>query len=994
MNRANRRSPWITLCARLTLAAFAATLPGPAAWAQAVERVVPVTASAISGSAGASLSAPSVLAPSPVSSLRALNAAPLSAPALAAAPLAAPMASPAAPAIAAAAAAAPSIKAEAAVAAAPSAPAALTAAAPAHVSAASPADRADAPAITAVESLNMIGDDAKNGSTNRNAIVRYDGGRGGSGGNDGTGGPNDKGPRQLPSPAQAPVIALTKIFFPGTSGVRLNITGAENLALIAAALRGGGYAIAATLGKDTAQGHNAMATLVKITVTPDANGGRPTIEMSSIRPVKITGYTKTAETVLVAKVSYPETVPSDPERVSDLGALAQQTLEQFARLDPEIPAAAVSKILAESSAERLSNMIAQAMPFSDKVKLALLSAPSTEARLQQAILEMTAHFKSKTDKAAAAAAGGEAAANPLESAETLKAKMAAIGMPEAIQTITLKEYEKLSAMNPKDSEAQKMRTYLEWMLEMPWGQRTEDKLDIAQARSTLDADHSGLETVKERVLEFLALRKKTGSKKGAIIAFTGPPGVGKTSIAAAIAQALGRKFVRLSLGGVHDESVLRGHGRTYVGSMPGEIMRQMKNAGTINPVMLLDEADKLGRNGNQGDPTAALLEILDPAQNNTYRDRYLDVPYDLSEVLFIVTSNELSNIPEPLRDRMEIIEFDGYTTLEKMEIAEKHIIPQKLGIAGLTPAEATLTPAAIRTIIEGYTMEAGVRSLREKIEAVMRKISAWTETKGEKVPGVVDAKDVAKYLGVARFSARQTAQNGIGVATGLAVNTYGGSTLNVEVSYEPGTGQIKLRQQFGPDIDDSARNAYKYVKTHAAKYGLEKLDFTKIDIDLNITPSGKVDGPSAGGLMVTAIISALTGRSVAPGLAMTGEITMRGDILPIGGLKQKVMAAHRMGYKEVIFPFANLKDIESIPDEVRSGIILTPAKTYDDIYPHAVVPEVTGVPAATAVKAPAAPATGGAPMFVAAPADQSASYGFGARIMAILRALNPFSSRR
>jgi len=524
----------------------------------------------------------------------------------------------------------------------------------------------------------------------------------------------------------------------------------------------------------------------------------------------------------------------------------------------------------------------------------------------------------------------------LTTIEGLKAKMAAIGMPEAIQEITTREFEKLAQMNPKDSEAQKIRTYLEWLTSVPWGARTEDNLNIPEARKILDKDHFGLEKVKERVLEFLALRKKTGSKKGAIIAFTGPPGVGKTSIAAAIAEALGRKFVRLSLGGVHDESVLRGHGRTYTGSMPGEIMRQMKTAGTINPVMLLDEADKIGRNGNHGDPTAALLEILDPAQNNTFRDRYLDVPYDLSEVLFVVTSNELANIPEPLRDRMEIIEFDGYTTLEKIEIAERHVIPQKLAATGLKPEEARLTKEAIRRVIEGYTMEAGVRSLREKIEAVLRKISAWTETRGEAAPGAVDETMIEKYLGVVRFSPRQTAQNGVGVATGLAVNAYGGSTLNVEVSKEPGTGQLKLRKQFGDDIEDSAKNALKYVKQNAAKFGLEHFDFTKHDIDINITPAGKVDGPSAGGLMVTAIISALTGRSVTPGLAMTGEITMRGDVLPIGGLKQKVMAAHRMGYTEVIFPYANLKDIEDIPKEVRDGIKLTPARTYDDIYPSAI----------------------------------------------------------
>ncbi len=526
----------------------------------------------------------------------------------------------------------------------------------------------------------------------------------------------------------------------------------------------------------------------------------------------------------------------------------------------------------------------------------------------------------------------------LDSIEALQAKMKAIGMPEAIQEITTREYEKMAQMAPRDSETQKVRTYIEWLIDVPWSRRTEDVTDIAAARGTLDRDHAGLEKVKERVLEFLAVRKRTGSKKGAIIAFTGPPGVGKTSIAAAIAQALGRKFVRLSLGGVHDETVLRGHGRTYVGSMPGEIMRQMRAAGTVNPVMLMDEVDKMGRNSNAGDPTAALLEILDPKQNNTFRDRYLDVPYDLSEVLFIVTANELSNIPGPLRDRVELIEFEGYTTLEKIAIAERHLVPQELEEAGLKAAEATLTKGALRRLIEGYTMEAGVRGLREKVASVLRKISAWIETRGENVPGVVDEKDIAHYLGGEEFSPRQMAQNGVGVATGLAVNDYGGSTLNVEAWSEPGTGKLTLRKQFGQDIEDSAKNAYAYVRKNAAKFGLEKIDFTKIDMDINITPAGKIDGPSAGSLMVTAILSDLTGRSVVAGLAMTGEITKRGDVLPIGGLKQKVMAAHRMGYTEVIFPFANLKDLEGIPKEVRDAVKLTAVRTYDEIYQAAIVP--------------------------------------------------------
>ncbi|MDD5303289.1 MAG: endopeptidase La [Elusimicrobia bacterium] len=775
---------------------------------------------------------------------------------------------------------------------------------------------------------------------------RFDGSRGRADGDDDDGAiPKSRALVPVASPAEAPVIALTKIFFPGVNSVRIALRGADSVAMVTKAMRTGGYMIATTLGSDP-QGHSATAVLVKLSSPETMDPSNASVLMTVLRPVTITGY-KDEGGVSIAKVTYPKTVPSSQARLEELGALAQHTLNQFAPLDPAIDSDLIKHALMEDSVERLTNLIAQEFPFTADVKLQLLQEPSTEARLQAVILEMTAHFKEMSAKAkpsmeTGGGGNGVSSADSLKSIEALKAKMQAIGMPAGVQETATAEFSKLSQMNPKDSEAQKARAYLEWLLDVPWSQRTEDNLNIADARRILDKDHFGLEKVKERVLEFLALRKKTGSKKGAIIAFTGPPGVGKTSIAGAIAEALGRKFVRLSLGGVHDETVLRGHGRTYLGSMPGEIMRQMKAAGTINPVMLMDEADKIGRNGNAGDPTAALLEILDPSQNNTYRDRYLDVPYDLSEVLFVVTSNELSNIPEPLRDRMEIIEFDGYTTLEKIAIAERHVVPQKLAVTGLKAEEAQLTKAAIRRIIEGYTMEAGVRKLRQQIESVLRKISAWTETRGEKAPGVVDEGDIEHYLGVESFSPRQVAQNGVGVATGLAVNTFGGSTLNVEVSKEPGSGQLKLRQQFGPDIEDSAKNALKYVKQNAAKFGLKDFDFTKHDIDINITPAGKVDGPSAGGLMVTAIISALTGRSVTPGLAMTGEITMRGDILPIGGLKQKVMAAHRMGYKEVIFPFANLKDIEDIPKEVRDGIKLTPARTYDDIYPSAIVPAKAG----------------------------------------------------
>jgi len=904
-----RRAPFTILCARLTLAAFLSTMPGPAAWSQVVGRVVPkiMPAAAYVGTAAASLTAPATLG---------------AIPALTAAPLAAPMTGPAAMAAVPAAVAAAVMPAAAVPAATASAPRAAETTRP-----------------SAQETLATAAHDMKSDGGERAGAKNFDGGagRGGVGGGDNDGGaPNNRPAAPMPSPASAPVLALTKVFFPGVNKRRLAVNTPEAVAILNAAARGG-FMIAATVGHDTPQGHAAMGTLMRIS-QPAVEDGKMTVMMEPLRAVKITGYAKDASGVTTAKVSYPNTTTSDAQRVKDLAATAGHILHQFADMDPEIGHDLVDDALAETNGMRFTNLLAQELPFSDEVKQKLLAAPSLESRLQTLVIELMGRMKevsAKDEKSSEDAPAG------IDTPEGLKAKMQAIGMPDAIKEITQKEFDKLSEMNPKDPEAQKMRTYIEWLTEMPWGQRTEDNFDIARAKAVLDRDHAGLEKVKERVLEFLALRKKTGSKKGAILAFTGPPGVGKTSIAGAIAQALGRKFVRLSMGGVADETALRGHGRTYLGSMPGEIMRQMKAAGVVNPVMLLDEVDKIGRNGNHGDPTAALLEVLDPAQNNTYRDRYLDVPYDLSEVLFVVTSNELHNIPEPLRDRMEIIEFDGYTTLEKIAIAEKHVIPQKLEATGLKAADAALTKDAIRAIIEGYTMEAGVRTLREKVEAVLRKISAWTETKGEKVPGVVDAKDVEKYLGVPKFSAREVAQNGVGVATGLAVSGYGGSTLNVEVSKEPGSGQLKLRKQFGDDIEDSAKNAYKYVKQNAAKFGLKDVDFTKIDIDINITPAGKVDGPSAGGLMVTAIISALTGRAVTPGLAMTGEITMRGDILPIGGLKQKVMAAHRMGYTEVIFPFANLKDIEDIPKEVRDGIKLTAVKTYDEIYPNAIVPAET-----------------------------------------------------
>jgi ATP-dependent Lon protease len=793
-----------------------------------------------------------------------------------------------------------------------------------------------------------------------------------SGGSSNSSGNNNNGGKQAPAglPSQAPVMALNMVIFPGRI-VNLNVTGPEARNVILAAVGNGGYMIAATRpdsGAKDSKGYSPVATLVKLSNLV-SDGDKTSVRMEAVRSVNIDGYAAAGKGIELAKVSYPSAKMASAERMSELAHLAHGLVYEFARLDPDLTQEFVSGAMREDDPMRLTSTLAHGMPFSESAKLRILALPAGEPRLQGVVLELMSHFKAL---ATPAEEGG--IADSLASPEAFAAKVDAIGMPAAVKAQALKEYQAFAALNPKDGEAAKLRTYLQWLVDMPWSVRSADNFDSRRAAEILNRDHFGLDKVKQRVLEFLAVRKKTGSKKGTILLFVGPPGVGKTSIASSIAAALDRKFVRLSLGGVHDESVLRGHGRTYQGSLPGQIVRQMKAAGTVNPVMLLDEVDKVGRAGAQGDPTAALLEILDPQQNGTFRDHYLDVPYDLSEVIFVVTANDRSSIPGPLQDRMEIIEFDGYTPLEKMGIAERHIIPEKLKANGLTAAEAGLTKDALRKIIEGYTMESGVRNLRETLDAVFRKVAAWIETRGEKAPGVIDAKDVAHYLGVESHSARDTTANDVGVATGLAVNDYGGSTMNVVVRAIPGSGRVRGRTQQLEMIKDSAENALTYVRTNAAKFGLEGVDFSKIDLDIAFTPAGKIDGPSAGGLMTTAIISELTGRKVAAGLAMTGEVTPDGRILPIGGLKQKVMAAHRMGYKMVIFPAANEKDVESIPEEVRQGIVLKSVRTYDEIFPFAIAEQVAGRGVAFMKMPQAEPVAGAGVSAVAATVVPSAAW--------------------
>ncbi len=496
------------------------------------------------------------------------------------------------------------------------------------------------------------------------------------------------------------------------------------------------------------------------------------------------------------------------------------------------------------------------------------------------------------------------------------------GLPPAVEKKALSELSRMDRMQPSSPEYTVLRNYTDWILDLPWKEETADTVSLSEVERILDEDHYGLEKIKERVLEYLAVLKLTGSLKAPILCLVGPPGVGKTSIARSVARALGRKFVRMSLGGLKDEAEIRGHRRTYIGSMPGRILYEMKNAGTINPVFLLDEVDKISSD-LRGDPADALLEVLDPEQNSTFRDRYLEVEYDLSKVMFIATANTLDGIPMPLRDRMEIIELSGYTPQEKAEIAKRYLIPKKRKENGLADDAVTFTDDAVFALIEGYTMEAGVRSLERTVGSVCRKIAVRTAKEEGQAPVTVTADDLETYLGARRYKEGDgmLPRDEVGMATGLAWTAVGGTTLTVEVTAMQGRGDVLLTGQLGDVMKESARAAISFIRSHAVEYGIDAEDFEKKDLHIHV-PEGATpkDGPSAGITMATAILSAFTGRPVRRDIAMTGEITLRGKVLPIGGLKEKALAASRIGIRDIIIPEENRKDVEEIPDEVRSNL--------------------------------------------------------------------------
>ncbi|HAR43018.1 MAG TPA: endopeptidase La [Bdellovibrionales bacterium] len=521
--------------------------------------------------------------------------------------------------------------------------------------------------------------------------------------------------------------------------------------------------------------------------------------------------------------------------------------------------------------------------------------------------------------------------NKGEEMQELKDKVAACKMPQDVEQECLKQLGRLERMHPDSSESSMLRTYVDWLIETPWSKHTVDQLDLARAKQILDEDHYNLQKIKERILEYLAVRKLKDKMKGPILCFSGPPGVGKTSLGRSIARALGREFVRISLGGVKDEAEIRGHRRTYVGALPGRIIQGLKQAGTNNPVFVLDEIDKLGSDF-RGDPSAALLEVLDPEQNFSFRDHYMNVPFDLTNVMFITTCNMLETIPSALRDRMEVIQLAGYTEEEKQFIARKYLVPKQITENGLKDQNIDITNEAIDSIVSQYTREAGLRNLERNVASVCRK-TARLVAEGKTEKTVVDEQMVYKFLGPAIFTREEEQEKDeIGIATGLAWTSVGGEILYVETTTMKGKGSMVLTGHLGDVMKESGIAALGLIRSRAKDFGIDDDIFAETDIHIHF-PQGGVpkDGPSAGITMASAIISKLTGIPIRKDVAMTGEITLTGRVLPIGGLKEKALAAMRHGIKTIVIPEKNKKDLEDIPEEYRAKLTFVPVKTIDDV---------------------------------------------------------------
>ncbi|MDD4123265.1 MAG: endopeptidase La [Bacilli bacterium] len=687
-----------------------------------------------------------------------------------------------------------------------------------------------------------------------------------------------------------------------------------------------------------------VGTLVKIKNIKSNSDGSKRVLFEGLLRLKITKLIISEEYYLANYEIIDDIYGDKNEEIALVRSLAK-TIEELANTpSTQFPVNLIQEMSKGISAHELADSIAHYLPISleskqkvletrevnERLKL-IIEAISQEKEINKLESEINQKVRDRIDenqkeyvlREKLRAIKEELGDTPNKDDDTdeIRKQIEENPYPDNIKNKILDELRRYDMMPPSSAESSVIRTYIDWVLKTPWYQRSDDNDDLNNVEKVLNDDHYGLEKIKERILEYLAVKKLTSSLKAPILCFSGPPGTGKTSLAISIAKALGRKFVKVSLGGVRDEAEIRGHRRTYLGSMPGRIIQGMKKAGVINPVFLLDEIDKVGAD-YKGDPSNALLEVLDPEQNMAFSDNYLEEPYDLSNVLFIATANYLENIPSPLRDRLEIIELSSYTEVEKLNIAQNHLVKKQILENGLQVNKISFTNDSILHIIRFYTREAGVRNLERNIGAICRKIAVKVVKNGVKTKQIVNIKKVKEYLGKEKFDyTKKEKKNQIGVTTGLAYTQYGGDILPVEVVVFEGKGRINITGNLGDVMKESASIALGYVKSQAKKYKIDPAIFEKIDIHIHC-PEGAVpkDGPSAGVTIATSLISALTNYPVRLDIAMTGEITLRGNVLPIGGLKEKSIGAHRSGITTIFIPKDNEKDIEEIPESIRKDM--------------------------------------------------------------------------
>ena len=764
--------------------------------------------------------------------------------------------------------------------------------------------------------------------------------------------------KKLYIPDQLPVLPMRNmVIFPGVpTQLLVGRDGAREL--IRSAMEQGRI-IAAVTQRDIAVDDPAPSDLSRVGIvglihrTFDLPDGNIQVLLRGLQRVKLTKYVQKKPFLIASVETIEEEVSEDREEL----ALAQNLSQLFQKVVSLVPALSdelqVTAINLEKQPPQLSNFVASGLDIDLQEKQKLLEENNIKTRLQAltvtlnselAILEMGNQIQAKIEQEMGEIQRdhylreqmrviqkelGEEGAGEIDE---LRERLVRAKLPTEVDEIASRELEKLAQMPSSAAEYTVGRNYLDWIFDLPWRTKSRDRIDLGRVRKILDADHKGLEKIKERLLEYLSVRKLKKDTKGPIFCFVGPPGVGKTSLGQSIARALGRIFVRISLGGVHDESEIRGHRRTYVGALPGRIVQGLRKAGTSNPVFMLDEIDKLGADF-RGDPAAALLEVLDPEQNNTFADHYLDMPFDLSKIVFIATANQLDTIPPALRDRLEVIQLSGYTEEEKVEIAQSHILPRQLAEHGLQRRRVSMVEKAVRALIRGYTQEPGLRGLEREFGRICRKVARQV-VGGERGPFEIGVEELEGYLGSVKvLHTGREEITGPGLVAGLAWTPVGGEVMYVEATRMKGRGGLTLTGQLGDVMRESAQIALSYMRSHAGEWDIAPDFFDTEEIHVHL-PAGAIpkDGPSAGVTVATALLSLLTGRSVRDDIAMTGEITLRGRVLAVGGVKEKVLAAHRAGITQVILPQRNERDLDELPPQIRRTMLFTLVENLVEVF--------------------------------------------------------------